>query len=146
MTSAPASTSPFREGALPYKSAGIGLATFFGSPLAGGLLLWLNERRRQDGGRPLLALTLALIVLAVSLVLAYYLPANIPAAIFTAVQMVAMALIARRVQGQAILAHTASGRPCSSDWKAVGIGLLFLVVILLVAMPLTYLGAQKLGL
>lgn len=135
---APAATVEPREdaagtaGAPLFRIGGIGLATFFGSPIAGGLLIGLNEKALDRPGRFWPAIGLAVLATAGFMVLAMLVPEQVPGVVFTVVQVIAMTSAARHWQGKSVDARIAAGLPMRSNWAAFGISLLVLAGLLLV--------------
>ncbi len=122
------------SGAPLFKLSGIGVATFFGTLMAGGLLMALNERAlgRPERVWPTLALSFGASVVVMAL--AWMLPAQVPSIVFTVVQLIAITHVAKAHQGTQIDARIASGLPMCSNWRAFGISLLVLVGILALMM------------
>jgi hypothetical protein len=116
---------------LVYRIKAVVWATFFGSVLGGGVILAVNYGRL---GRPR-ARVVALVLTALATLgvcrIAVALPGGHPLleVVFTGVQLVAMYLISRGLQGNAIDSNP--GGRFVSTWWAVGIGLLcgLLVVV-----------------
>jgi hypothetical protein len=109
-------------------------ATFLGSPLAGFILLAINERRM---GRPerfakqvLLGVVATAVVLAVSLIM----PPEMPGFAVALAYVLGMQQLARHTQGEDIMERLSAGTPKASAWVAVGVGLgCFVGLIVLVA-------------
>ncbi len=68
--------------------------------------------------------------------LGFLLPENVPGIAFTVVQVIAMNQYAKSVLGSRLQQHAAAQGPLYSNWRAVGIGLLFILAILVVVVPL----------
>jgi hypothetical protein len=117
-----------------FKIGGIGWATFLGFPLAGGILLAVNSQRL---GIPTLARqqlmvtgfgTAALVGVGIVMMLAHGSPWTEAALRGGAIgALMGTITYARRAQGAAINLHRSLGGGLSSNWKAVGIGLLTLI-------------------
>lgn len=131
--------APFPTASTPYKVSGIGLATFLGSSLAGGVLLYLNEKQRGNPQRGYTLLGIALLILALIIGLAILLPVEVPSVVFGAVQMFAMVHISHSNQGQQLTYHQSQGHGMASNWKAAGISLLVVLGILAAAVPVVLL-------
>jgi len=129
-STSPAEVAPHRL----YKVSGIAIASIFGSILAGGLLMSLNYRMlgRQELARKAIILTLA--ATALVFVIAFQIPPDwhVPNTVFTAPQIVLMAYLAKWAQGDDIAAHVRDGGALASNWKAFGISLLVLLLLLTV--------------
>jgi hypothetical protein len=106
------------------------LATFLGSPLAGSILLAINEKRlgRPNGIIGALALGFGLSVLVFGL--AFVLPDNFPGLPLSLLGMGALRGVAQWSQAEAVTRHLQWGGRKGSGWAAAGIGLLTGVVAL----------------
>ncbi|MDH1012361.1 hypothetical protein N5J43_16145 [Pseudomonas nicosulfuronedens] len=111
-----------------YRVTAVGIASFFGTPIAGAWIMAQNlrrlgmpERRRQVWfvGTGLL----------VGLVLLSLIPASFPVAPFNIVAVLTMHEYAKQVTGKALVDHAAQSGAFSSNWRAFGVSLLFLMVI-----------------
>lgn len=118
--------SALRERPL-FRVSGIGLATFLGTLLAGGILLAMNERALGRPQRALPVLLLSLVAMAAMVAVPALLPEDLPAITFWLPPLVAMVLLARQLQGAAIDARIAAGLPMRSNWLAAGIAVLTMV-------------------
>lgn len=110
------------------------LATFLGAPLAGSVLLAINEQRL---GRPkgvLAALAFGFGMTAVVLGLAFALPDSLPGLPVSLLGMAAIRGVAQMKQADAIAKHLQWGGRKGSGWVAAGIGTLGAVVVLAVAL------------
>ena len=127
------------EGTLPYRlysPSSVVLATFLGTPIAGGQLLWENYKRL---GNPRMGRTVWMWCSLASLVLIGGLTAlmmlapdvveSIPNVLLPALQCGAMAAVANRLQQSTVKAHKAAGGKLASGWRAAGVGLLWLAVV-----------------
>lgn len=127
-----------------YKLAGVALATFIGSPLAGGYLIGRNLNalgRRPELSR---AWGITIAIFLVCNALTFFSPsgkATFPLAI---AQVVGMYFFAQYLLGPALVLRAEQGGPFYSNWRAVGIGLLFCVGIIAamvaVVVPMSLLG------
>jgi len=115
-----------------YTIPAIGLATFFGTILAGGVILAINFRNlgKESAARNAIIYS-ALATLAV-FSLAFLIPddVNVPNVIFTVIQLVAMIQIAKKLQEADIKNHIDNGGLLASNWKAFGISLLILIALM----------------
>ncbi len=118
--------APAGAGMPLFRMSGIGIATFFGTLMAGGLLMALNYRAlgRPERVWPVIALSLGASVIVG--VLAWVLPEQVPSIVFTVAQLVAITQAAKATQGPDIDARIAAGLPMRSNWLAFGISLLVL--------------------
>jgi len=127
-----------------YKISGIGLATFVGSALAGGFLISQNYKRLGNVRMANKALTYSVIATITLFLIAYFIPEdmNIPNIVFTIVQVVALVQIAKQQQEKELSDHVAHGGALASNWKAFGISLLVLLVMLMVLIPVIMLTVE----
>ncbi|GAA5068638.1 hypothetical protein [Lysobacter panacisoli] len=138
----PTTTAP-APGARLYKVSGIGLATFFGSVLAGGWLMARNYRALGEHDKARRALGYSVVAAVVVVLLALLLPDEVPNMAFIVPQLIALTQLARRYQGDRIAEYEAADQ-AYSNWRAFGISLLaipaFLLVAFAIVMPLTMAG------
>ena len=112
-----------------YDQGAVVLATFLGSIAAGAAVLAINFHRL---GKPILAWTtfgLGVIVSVAVTAVVMMLPDNFPMMYCWIPQLIAMSLIAKANQGEAVTYHLAHGGAKGSYWKAAGIGLIGLAVV-----------------
>lgn len=125
-----------------YRPAAVGIATFFGTPLAGAWVLSRNLQRlgleNRIGPCWWTSIGLCFVIVALSLLL----PEKFPALPVTVVQVVVMQQYARQVLGAALQRHQEAGGAFLSNWRAFGVALLFLLAVL----TLVLFGAFILGL
>ncbi len=123
-----------------YKISGVGVATFFGSTLAGGFIMYLNFKRLGSGGKAKKCLLFSVIATIVIFGVIFLIPedVDIPNTVFTIPQVIAMVQIAKIQQGTLIDEHINSGGALSSNWKAFVIGLLFVVGILAIVFGIVF--------
>jgi len=108
----------------------VGIATFLGSPLAGGTLLALNFAHL--GRRGAAALTMLGALVATSLLVASGFVIDFPG-LNTGITLglcFGMIQMARSLQGEALSAHLVAGGREASRWAGAGVGLAFCVVLL----------------
>lgn len=111
-----------------YTPGHVSLATFLGTPLAGSVIMAMNESRL---GRKATALKTALLGIAgtiVLLIISFALPDNFPAFPINIGTLLLMGWIARSRQGATVARHIAAGGRPASGWAAAGIALLCLLV------------------
>jgi len=115
-----------------YTISAIGLATFFGTVFAGGLILAINFKRLGKESEARKTLLFSAIALAVVFLIAFQIPedVNVPNIIFTIIQLVAMIQIAKKLQAADINHHIDNGGWVASNWKAFGISLLVLTGVM----------------
>ena len=114
------------------------LATFLGSPLAGGVLLSMNCRRlSQPGAVRDVFLWTGLLTIG-SLLLSRMIPQEqrMLEALLVGLQVFVMYFLATRLQGRAITLHIQQGGELASYWSAIAIGIVCGIVLLWVLVGL----------
>jgi hypothetical protein len=110
-----------------YTTQHVVLATFFGTPLAGFILLGINESRmgRPDQMSKMIGLGVAasFVVFLISLAL----PEEFPGFAISLAYLVGMQALAKQWQGEEVMGRLSNGTPKASGWNAFGIGLLCVV-------------------
>lgn len=110
-----------------YSVAGVGLATFIGTPLAGAWLLAHNLQLLGQAHRVAMVWGISVVLLLVTLVLAFVLPEEVPALPFAVAQLMAMIMLAKNLMEADLKQHVEAGGAFLSNWRAAGIGLLFTI-------------------
>lgn len=105
------------------------LATFIGSLIAGSVLLAINYRRIGRAGAGRTAIAIGAIATLAVIIVTQLMPDQVPSALSTFPQLVVVYLIATRLQGDILEQHERAFGPLSSPWGALGIGLIFLILI-----------------
>jgi len=120
-----------------YKVSGIGIATLFGTPIAGGLLMSKNYKMLGNITAAKKAIIYSIVATVALGGLAASVPDNwnIPDSVFTAPQLVVMILLAKQLQERDILLHRQKGGELASNWKAFGVSLLVLLALIAIAAP-----------
>lgn len=113
-----------------YPLFGVALASFLGSPLAGGWVIAANFRRAGDRGRAKWALLWGLLTTVFLVTVAILLPRSMPRSWLVVPGVVCMYHLARLRQGDIINRHVEAGGATESWLKAIGIGVLGMVVLL----------------
>lgn len=112
---------------------GVVWATFWGTPLAAGVVMALNFRRTGDKASAKAALLTGLFVTAAIFGLVIVLPEDvldsIPNVAIMIPQLLAVNAIATRLQGDFISDHEDRGGKIASAWRGVGIGILCLIAV-----------------
>jgi len=129
-------TSGDSRGVKVYVPNHVGLAAFLGSPLAGAWILGANYAALGRPAERTKALVVGFIATVALLVLSLALPENIPNSILPIAYTFALREYAKRVQGKDVERVLAGGGAKHSGWRAAGIGLLCLAV--LVALMILY--------
>jgi len=115
--------------ALPlYDSNAVWIASFFGTPTAGGWLMFLNERHMGRTGRGVLLLAATAVVTGFAILLGYSIPQS-SAGVFAILLVMATGWLARVTEAKELAAHVARGGPLASKWKAFWTGVTFFVLI-----------------
>ena len=108
------------------------LATFLGSPLAGGVVMSINCRRlsQPNAARDILLWTAILTV--GSLLLGGLIPEEmrLVEAMLVGLQVFVMYFLAARLQGRAIALHLEQGGEMASYWSVVVIGIVCGIILL----------------
>ena len=108
------------------------LATFLGSPLAGGVVMSINCRRlsQPNAARDILLWTAILTV--GSLLLGALIPQEmrLVEAMLVGLQVFVMYFLAARLQGRAIALHLEQGGEIASYWSVVVIGIVCGIILL----------------
>lgn len=122
-----------------YKISGIGLATFFGTPLAGGILLAQNFKSLGNAKQAKLSIAYSLLAAAASIAIAFVLPEGASGTGVSVGTLVAMIYISKHLQEETIKHHIEQGGALFSNWQAFGISLLVLLAVLAIAILLAFL-------
>lgn len=112
-----------------YSVPAVGLGTFFGTSVAGAYFIVQNLKAlgREREVKTVWAVGIGLFI-AMTLA-GIFLPDNIPAVVFVLPPLFAMNAYARQLFGPQVLEHKANNGRFYSLWRAVGIGLLFSLVV-----------------
>ncbi|KAF1068876.1 MAG: hypothetical protein GAK45_01246 [Pseudomonas citronellolis] len=111
---------------LLYKLPAVGLATFFGTPIAGAWILQHNLRQLGLSEKIKEVWLCAVILLVAVVGIGWVLPDNVPGLPFAVVQIVVMQQYAKKLLGERMAGHTRY----YSNWRAFGISLLFGIVVI----------------
>lgn len=118
-----------------YTPGHVSLATFLGTPLAGSVIMAMNENRLGRKGTAVKTVLAGIAGTIVLLIISFALPDNFPAFPINIVTLLLMGWIARSRQGATVARHIAAGGRPASGWAAAGIALLclFVTIVPLVA-------------
>lgn len=116
-----------------FKVPAVGIATFFGTMLAGGIIMSINLRRMGDGAKANQIIAISFFATIAVAVLAVVLPAEVPSMVFTIAQIVTMHQWAKATQEAALAQHVDTGGEMQSNWLAFGMSLLVLLVLAFVS-------------
>ena len=108
----------------------VGVATFFGSPLAGSILMALNYRRIGIAGAAARILVAGIVLTGLLVALGRAVPSGASTILGPAV-LAGVVYGAKALQGDFVEQHTRSGGRLVSRWAAFGIGLAVLVPIVI---------------
>ena len=111
-----------------FDSRAVALATFFGTPVAGGILMAINYSRLGNTGKAVTALILSLLATGALIFVGFKIPQGASTIIAVGV-MFAMKAIAKSLQGYDVTVHVEKGGKLGSMWTAFWIGLIVLAVL-----------------
>ena len=108
------------------------LATFLGSPLAGGVVMSINCRRLSEPNAARDILLWTAILTVGSLLLGGLIPREmrLVEAMLVGLQVFVMYFLAARLQGRAIALHLEQGGEIASYWSVVVIGIVCGIILL----------------
>jgi hypothetical protein len=112
-----------------FDSTSVAIATLFGSPIAGTILMGVNYRRLGNASSQALALVIGLAATGVAVLLGYLMPQGATGGVAVAL-LLATRTAAKSMQGPAVEQHVSQGGKLGSRWAAFGVGLAALAVIL----------------
>lgn len=121
-SAAPSSTDDLFPPYKLYDTTSIGLATFFGSPIAGTALMALNFQRLGQTGKAKLTFAIGVAITVLVMSLGWLIPSYGTGTV-AIVLVVATVNTARSLQGDAFYKHIVKGGPFASRWAASGIGI-----------------------
>ena len=106
----------------------LGVATFFGTSLAAGGLMYFNAQQLgREGGAKHLGVGLAILLLVFGI--GSVLPPAVPTVIYFLIQYGLMVVYYGKTQGPVVEAHVERGGGLKSRWLAFGIGIAGSVLI-----------------
>ncbi len=111
---------------------GVVWAAFWGSFLAGGIVMAINYWRMGRKPQALIMLVTAAVVTVFTFAIIIVLPedTNIPNFVFAVPQVIAAAAAANALQGAQIRNHSRKGGKVASAWPSVGIGILCILFLM----------------
>lgn len=116
-----------------YSQREIGIATFFGGPLAAGILIRQNYINLNKDKQGLYALIIGILSMVLIFVGIFSIPDNIfekiPNSIFPFIYTGIIYLIVEKLQGFEIKRHKENGGEFYSGWKAAGVGTVSMIVL-----------------
>ena len=122
-----------------YSLGAVALGTFFGTPIAGAYFIVQNLKQLGRSAETTQAWAMGVGVFVALLALSFFLPDSMPATPITAIQVAGMYFYAKQLMEKDVTTRRAVGGLFFSTWRAVGIGLLFLMALLVAAVPLVML-------
>jgi len=130
-------TSSHRDFKL-YTLTGMGVATFFGTPIAGGFLLSRNYKALGMGAEASKALWISiggtiLFILALMLIEQFV---ALPQISYAVPQVIIVHQLAKYYQGEYIEQHQVEAGLLYSNWRAFGISLLIMLAVLALTISL----------
>jgi len=128
-----------------YRLAAVGIATFFGTPLAGAWVMVQNlkalGRRHESRNIWLMGIGLTLAIF----VIGYFLPENTSGTPIAVGTVVGMYYFAKQTFGVAVERHHAAGGQWRSNWRAFGVSLLFLLAVIATILAVSFFLVYVLG-
>jgi hypothetical protein len=124
-----------------FDSASVTLATIFGSPVAGTILMAINYHRLGEGSSAAVAIVCGLLATGFAIAFGNLVPQTATTVVALAL-VIGMRTVAQAVQGSAVQQHINRGGKLASKWAALGIGVATLVVI--VAIVFVAVGGKQL--
>lgn len=116
-----------------YKNNHIGIATYIGGPLAAGYLAYENFKALHKPNSARNALIIGIISTILLFGVIFSIPENIfekiPRIIIPAIYTAIVYFLIQKYQGENLEKHAKNDNPFFSAWRAIGIGLVSLVVI-----------------
>lgn len=122
-----------------YSLAAVGWATLLGSPLAGAFIIMKNLRSLGRTAEVAQVWMMASGAFVVLLGLGMVLPDNLSTTGITVAQVMGMYFYAKTLFEVSVRQHRERGWAFHSNWRAAGVGLLFLLGLLVVMVPLAML-------
>lgn len=113
-----------------YSIKAVVIATIFGTPLAGGYLISRNFSVLGNKKYALWSIVFAVLAILVSFVLGNVIPENVPPMVVSLPILFVITQLMKTLQGSALDQHLSHGGKLESCWKAFGISMIFLIVVL----------------
>jgi hypothetical protein len=109
----------------------IATAAFLGAPIAACWFLSRNYRALDQGRSAVQSLLWGVLGTAALLGISFFLPDNFPNQALPLGYTFGLYQFAKRMQGETVAEHVATGGRLGSWWKVVGVSLVFLVLIVI---------------
>ncbi len=123
-----------------FKTSAVGVATFFGTVLAGGYIIYRNYKalgKEAEGKKVLIWSAIATVLI---FAVTFLIPdsVDIPNSVFTVAQVIAMVQLAKKWFELPLSDHEKYNGKFESNWLAFGISLLIMLVVLVCLIPVIY--------
>lgn len=115
-----------------YTLTAVGVAAFFGTPLAAAYVMSRNLRALGRASETRKVWVISVLLTVGVFALGMVLPENVPGIGFVVAQILIMRGYAKQLFGTVLDEHKAQARPFLSNWRAFGISLLFMLAFLVV--------------
>ena len=112
-----------------FSKAQVSLATFLGAPIAGAILMCKNCKAMGQPKGAQQSITTGIIGTVIILVIAFFLPDNIPDMILPIASLFAVQQWYKQTQEESFKSHISRGGGKGSWWFAIRIGLSCLILI-----------------
>lgn len=111
-----------------YDSGAVGLATFFGTPIAGTVVMAMNYRRLGKPSAGTKAIIIGVLVTAALMVSGFFIPMGTATTAIGVGVLAATVGTANALQGKTIAEHKLAGGLIGSRWVGFGIGMIGLAI------------------
>ena len=111
-----------------FDSLSVALATFLGTPIAGTILMAVNYRRLQEGGKAAAAVAIGVVATILAIVFGNIIPGAFSTIIAVGL-LLTIRSCAQSLQGPAVTQHVSQGGTLGSRWAAAGVGIAVLAVL-----------------
>jgi hypothetical protein len=116
-----------------YSKRAISIATFFGGPLAAGVLVrqnYLNEGKTDQATHALfIGIVSTILLFAAIFLIPEDIMDNTPSAVIPGIYTAIILVLVETVQGKTLKAHAESNGQFYSGWKAAGVGAVCMVIM-----------------
>lgn len=124
--------TPAATGAPLYRLGAVGIATFFGTPVAGAWVMAQNLNRLGRHSQMRNAWITGVGAFIAIFLLGWFLPESVPATPINIAAVFGMYHYAKQHTGAALEQHASDGGTFLSNWRAFGVSLLFLLAVMAV--------------
>lgn len=133
------------DGVRLYSPQHVVLASFIGTPLAGGWLLAQNFGKLGDKSAQWKALLGSAAASVLLMVISSWLPGSFPRLLLPAAYCWGMYALARGLQGEAFRRHVHVGGAVHSGWRAAGVGCVGMLAVLVAVFAVAALFMKELA-